>query len=161
MNFFALSADETGTHWIWQKGLWLFFACTVPITLVCFVIFLMDLPVIKLIRLHVSQPFKDYVGMKYDRSVERRHMKKAKKEVSVLDPSNAQRISQAPTNAMDQSQIPLTGVPTNGESPSPEEHTSFRLDRSDSSEQSQMNISRERRPLSRKIEDEEQQESLA
>lgn len=47
MNFFTLEVDADGNDkWVFSQWLWIFFACTVPLTFICLVLFAMNLPII-------------------------------------------------------------------------------------------------------------------
>lgn len=60
MNFFTINGDNN--DWTYSKRMWIFFACTVPITTLCFMLFVLDLPIIGAIRRYVSEPVKGRIA---------------------------------------------------------------------------------------------------
>jgi hypothetical protein len=50
MNFFTLDVDRDGNNkWMFSQWFYVFFACTVPLTVLCLLIFAMNLPIISTI----------------------------------------------------------------------------------------------------------------
>jgi hypothetical protein len=58
MSFFTLhpSSDGTSVYWFVSDKLYVFFACTVPITTIALALFMAEVPVIEWVRRYISQP---------------------------------------------------------------------------------------------------------
>ncbi|OJJ36953.1 hypothetical protein ASPWEDRAFT_436777 [Aspergillus wentii DTO 134E9] len=62
MNFFDISSD--GSSWVVSPQIYVFFICTIPITLLGFLIFILELNMLRWTK-NASKPMRDYVHRRF------------------------------------------------------------------------------------------------